>query len=152
MNYHYFVCLCVRVCLCVSLCVCVSIWYPLFHCYLFSFNIYLHIYIYIYIYIHIYIHIYFGVLHLCWNDDLTSGQVIRRRARGEGDKSEKGGWGWVFLERTWILNGMQFTTHCIEFVVVGTKQLVSSTVNVFLTRQTCGQRSSRAAESKRWAL
>jgi len=36
--------------------------------------------------------------------------------------------------------------------VVGTKRFVSYTVNVILTRQTCGQRSSRAAESKLWAL
>jgi len=33
-----------------------------------------------------------------------------------------------------------------------TKRFVSSFVNVILTRQTCGQRSSRAAESKRRAL
>ena len=43
-------------------------------------------------------------------------------------------WGWIFLERTRI------------------KQFVGSTVNVILTRQTCSQRSSRAAESKRRAL
>jgi len=61
-------------------------------------------------------------------------------------------WGWVFLERTRILSGIQFTTHIIEFFVVETKQFVGSTVNVSLTRQTSGQRSSRAAESKRWAL
>ena len=58
-------------------------------------------------------------------------------------------WGWVFLERTRILSGIQFTTHIIEFFVVETKQFVGSTVNVSLTRQTSGQRSSRAAESKR---
>jgi len=33
-----------------------------------------------------------------------------------------------------------------------TKRFVGSSVNVILTRQTCGQRSSRAAESKRRAL
>jgi len=54
-------------------------------------------------------------------------------------------WGWVFLERTRILNGIQFTTHFIEFFVVGTKRFVSSFVNVILTQQTCGQFSSRAA-------
>jgi len=32
--------------------------------------------------------------------------------------------------------------------VVETKQFIGSFVNVILTRQTCGQRSSRAAESK----
>jgi len=57
-------------------------------------------------------------------------------------------WGWVFLERTQILSGIQFTTHFIESIVVETKRFVGSTVNVILSRQTCGQRSSQAAESK----
>jgi len=61
-------------------------------------------------------------------------------------------WGWVFLERTWILSGIQFTTHFIEILVVETKRFVGSFVHVILMRQTCGQRSSRAAESKRRAL
>jgi len=61
-------------------------------------------------------------------------------------------WGWVFLERTRILSGIQFTTHFIDFFVVETKSFVGGTVNVILTRQTCGQRSSKAAESKRRAL
>jgi len=61
-------------------------------------------------------------------------------------------WGGVFLERTWILSGIQFTTHFVEIFVVETKRFVGSTVNVILTRQTCGQRSSRDAESKRRAL
>jgi len=60
-------------------------------------------------------------------------------------------WGWVFLERTRILNGIQFTTYFIESLVVETKRFVGSFVNVILTRQTCGQRSNRAAESKRRA-
>jgi len=58
-------------------------------------------------------------------------------------------WGWVFLERTRILKGIHFTTYFIEIFVVETKQFVGSFVHVILTRQTCGQRSSRAAESKR---
>jgi len=61
-------------------------------------------------------------------------------------------WGWVFLERTRILSGIQFTTHFIEFFVVETKRFVGSFSNVILTQQTCGQRSRRAAESKRRAL
>jgi len=61
-------------------------------------------------------------------------------------------WGWVFLERTQILIGIQCTKYFIEFFVVETKRFVGSTVNMILTRQTCGQRSSRAAESKRRAL
>jgi len=60
-------------------------------------------------------------------------------------------WGWVFLERTQILSGIQFTTHFIEIFVVQTKRFVSSFVHVILTRQTYGQRSSKAAESKRRA-
>jgi len=46
----------------------------------------------------------------------------------------------------------QFTTYFIDFFVVETKRFVGSFVNVILMRQTCGQRSSRAAESKRQAL
>jgi len=61
-------------------------------------------------------------------------------------------WGWVFLERTRILSGIQFTAYFIEFFVVETKRFVGSFVHVILTRQTCGQRSSRDAESKRRAL
>jgi len=61
-------------------------------------------------------------------------------------------WGWVFLERTRILSGIQLTTHFIDFFVVQTKLFVGSFLKVILKRQTCGQRSSRAAESKRWAL
>jgi len=60
-------------------------------------------------------------------------------------------WGWVFLERTRILSGIQFTTHFIDFFVVETKRFVGSSVHVILTRQTCGQRSSKVAESKRRA-
>jgi len=71
-------------------------------------------------------------------------QVVRTRLR----------WGWVFLERTQILSGIQFSSHFIDFFVVETKhwQFVGSFVNVILARQTCGQLSSRAAESKRRAL
>ena len=47
---------------------------------------------------------------------------------------------------------MQFTTHFIDFFVVETKRFVGSSLNVILTWQTCGQRSSRAAKSKRRAL
>jgi len=60
--------------------------------------------------------------------------------------------GWVYLERTRIFNGIQFTRHFIEFVVVETKPFVGSNVNMILTRQTCGQRSSMSAGSKRRAL
>jgi hypothetical protein len=57
-------------------------------------------------------------------------------------------WSWVFLEPTRILSGIQFTMHFIEFCVVETKRFVGCFVNVILPRQTCGQRSSKAAESK----
>jgi len=33
------------------------------------------------------------------------------------------GWGWVFLERTRFLSGIQFITHFIEYVVVETKTI-----------------------------
>jgi len=61
-------------------------------------------------------------------------------------------WDWVFLELTWILSGIQIGTHFIEFFVVETKRFVGSTVNVILTRQSCGQRSSRAARGNCQAL
>ena len=61
-------------------------------------------------------------------------------------------WGWVYLERTRILSGIQFTTYFIDILVVETKRFVGSFVHVILTRQTCGLRSSGAAESKRRAL
>jgi len=56
--------------------------------------------------------------------------------------------GWVFLERTQILSGIQFTI----FLVVETKRFVSSTVNVILMQQICGQHSSMSAGCKRRAL
>jgi len=46
-------------------------------------------------------------------------------------------WGWVFLERTRILSGIQFTTYFIEIFVVEMKRFVGSFVHVILTRQTC---------------
>ena len=58
----------------------------------------------------------------------------------------------MFLNKTRILSGIQFTTHFIEFLVVETRRFVGSNVNVILMQQTCGQRSSMAAESKRRAL
>ena len=47
-------------------------------------------------------------------------------------------------------NPVYNVTHRI--FVVETKRFVGSFVHVILTRQTCGQRSSRGAESKRLAL
>jgi len=61
-------------------------------------------------------------------------------------------WGWVFLKQTRILSRLQFTRYFIEFVFLETERFVSSNPNVILTQQTCGQRSSRAAGSKRRAL
>jgi len=60
--------------------------------------------------------------------------------------------GWVFFERTRILSGIQLKTHFVGFFVVETKGFVCSIVHVILTRQICGQHSSRPAESKRRAL
>jgi len=60
--------------------------------------------------------------------------------------------GWVFSKRTCVLSGIQFTTHCIEFVVMQTKRIVRSNSNVILTRQTSGQSSGMAAGGKRRAI
>ena len=54
---------------------------------------------------------------------------------------------WVFFERTRILSEIQFTTYFIELFVVQTERFVGCFVHVILTRQTCGQRSSKAAET-----
>jgi len=66
-------------------------------------------------------------------------------------------WGWAFVEQTRILRGIQFTTHFVEIFVEETKRrrrFVGSfqVVIVMLTRQICGQRSSRTAENKSRAL
>ena len=45
----------------------------------------------------------------------------------------------VFLKRTRILSGIQFTMHFIEILVVERNWPVSSFVNVILTRQTCAR-------------
>ena len=60
--------------------------------------------------------------------------------------------GSILLERTYEFAGIQFTKHFIEFIFVETNEVVRSNSNVILTRQTCGQRSSRVAGSKRRAL
>ena len=60
--------------------------------------------------------------------------------------------GWVLLKRTWEISEIQFAKHFIEFVLVETNEVVSCNSHVKLTRQTCGQRSSRVAGSKRRAI
>jgi len=80
-------------------------------------------------------------------------KVLEKNFGGPNSMRWRGSrWGWVFLERTRILSGIKFTTHFIEICVVETKRFVGSFVKVILTRQSCGQRSSRAAESKRRAI
>ena len=92
-------------------------------------------------------------MHIFWEPDCWNVSTRTSRSPGPEHAWYKWlRWGWVFLEQTRILSGIQFTTHFIEFFVVETKRFVGSTVNVILTRQTCGQRSSKAAESKRRAL
>jgi len=66
--------------------------------------------------------------------------------------------------RGWSLSGVGYfssergfsvesSLQCVvEFLVVETKWFAGSSVNVILTQPTCGQRSNRAAESKRRAL
>ena len=97
---------------------------------------YTYIYTYTFIYKYIYAYIYINIYEYIY---IHTNIYIYIHLR----------WGWVFLERTRILSGIQFTTYFIEFFVVKTKRFVSSFVNVILTRQTCGQRSSKASESKR---
>ena len=58
----------------------------------------------------------------------------------------------VWLEQTCVLIGIQFTQHSIKFVFVKTNQSFGSYSNVILMRQICGQRSRKAAGSKRQAL
>ena len=62
--------------------------------------------------------------------------------------------GWVWFERTCVFSEIQFTKHFIEFAFVETNEVVRSNSKVILSRQTCGQRSSRvaAAGSKRRAI
>jgi hypothetical protein len=58
-------------------------------------------------------------------------------------------WGWVFLERTRILSGFQFTTYFIEFFVVETKRFVGSFVHMIFDaanlrpalEQSCGKQT-----------
>ena len=65
----------------------------------------------------------------------------------------EGGVGYLSKERRFSVKSSLQRISSI-FFVVETKRFVNSHgfVNVILTRQTCGQRSSRAAESKRRAL
>jgi len=57
-------------------------------------------------------------------------------------------WGWIFLKRTPILSGIQFTTHFIDLFVVKTNRFVGSSLNVILTRpaleQGCGKQTPGA--------
>ena len=87
-----------------------------------------------------------------WRNRFVRDWKQTKRAKNHDTLRDLLRWGWAFFERTQILSGIQFTTHFIEIFVVETKRFVGSFVNVILTRQTCGQRSSRAAESKRRAL
>jgi len=58
----------------------------------------------------------------------------------------------MWFERTCVFSGILFTRHFIELICLETNQLFGSHSNVILTRQTCDQRSSMAAGSKRGAL
>ena len=89
---------------------------------------YIYIYMHLYIYTYVYVNTYFYFLRI----SLMMGLGI---SRTNADSQ----WNPVYK-------------YCIEFVVVETKRFVSSNVNVILTRQTCSQRSSMSAESKRRAL
>jgi len=52
-------------------------------------------------------------------------------------------WGWVFLERTQILSGIQFTTHFIEIFVVKTQRFIAIFVNAKSTLQ-CKSKQAHA--------
>jgi len=56
------------------------------------------------------------------------------------------------FKRRCEFDGIQFTKHFIKFVRVEMNKLVGSNPHVILTRQTCGERSSRVAGSKYRAL
>jgi len=60
--------------------------------------------------------------------------------------------GWVFLERTRILSGIQFTKYFTDFVFVKTNQSISSNPHVICPQETFCQRSNVDAGSKRRAL
>jgi len=110
-------------------------------------------YTYVCIYVCMFVFIYVRIcmhMSMCmgFNPPNTDQDSIFDALNDDGDLR----WGWVFLERTRILSGIRFTTHFIECFVLETKRFVGSFVNVILTRQTCSQRSSRGAESKRRAL
>jgi len=75
-----------------------------------------------------------------------------RKPKGRSNMISNHQHGWVCFERAWVFSGIQFTKILIEFVVVETKDVVRSNSNVILTRQTCGQHSSRFAGSKHRAL
>jgi len=55
--------------------------------------------------------------------------------------------GWVFLERTQILSGIQFIRHFIDLIVVETKKIVGSNVIVILTRQHAASARARLWEA-----
>jgi len=46
-------------------------------------------------------------------------------------------WGWVFLERTRILGGIQFTTYFIEISVVETKRFVNRKIDAYKWAEWC---------------
>jgi len=59
---------------------------------------------------------------------------------------------WVCSRRTCVVSGIQFTRHFIKFVVVETKEIISSNSNVILKQQKRGKRLGTAVASKRCAL
>ena len=59
---------------------------------------------------------------------------------------------WVVFKRTCEVSEIQFTKHFIEFVFVETNEVVRTSSNMMLTRQTCGHCLRRAVGSKRRAL
>ena len=133
-------------------------------------SIYIYMYMYIYVYMYIYIQIQIMCIHIHIHAYFSAVLKFLRKF-----------WcSWVFLKRMQVLSRIHFRRHFIKCIAVETKQFVGnergfsvepsftrhfiefvaaemkpffcSNIHVILTRQTCGQRSSRAAESKRQAL
>ena len=101
----------------------------------------IYIYVYIYIYICMYTYIYRDMY--MYNIHIIIYSEIVKAGLGIFETNVRIGLGWVLSKRTCVFSGIQFTRYFIKFVVVETKQIVSSNTNVILTRQTCGQRSER---------
>jgi len=110
--------------------------------------------VYVYALTHTYIHTYIFVnathchcVRVCMNIHILIRTQINTHTH---QYTHTGGVGYFSNERAFsVESSLQGIS---SFVLVKTKELVDSNVNVILTRQICGQRSSMSAGSKRRAL